>query len=287
MADIDIIRARSEDAGILTEVAVAAKGHWGYPAHWMAEWRTHFTVVPSYVVDSEVYTAVDPSGELIGWYGLVGNGRRLLLDELWVRPDHIGSGIGRALFNHALARAAALGAEEIELESDPNAAGFYERMGARQVGQRPAAPIDGVERYLPKFVMPVPNVVEDDPGSSSPVEKVNLAQKFSLFSEHWSPKLVAELNGQQVKLVKFQGPFVWHQHENEDELFLVVNGRFRIEFRDYHVWLEEGEFLVVPRGVEHRPVAEEEVHVLLFEPASTLNTGNTEGALTVSEIERL
>src|SRR6478735_10485793 len=103
---------------------------------------------------------------------------------------------------------------------------------------------------------------------------VNLMGKFGLFNEHWSPKVVGELNGQQVKLVKFQGEFVWHHHDHEDELFLVVKGRFRMEFRDRHVWLEEGEFLIVPRSVEHRPVADEEAHVLLFEPASTLNTGD-------------
>ncbi len=117
------------------------------------------------------------------------------------------------------------------------------------------------------------------------MDKVNLAQKFALFREHWKPKIVAELNGQQVKLVKFLGPFVWHHHEAEDELFLVVRGRFRMEFRDRHVWVEEGEFIVIPRGVEHRPVAEEEVHILLFEPASTLNTGNVQNELTVQELE--
>ena len=99
-----------------------------------------------------------------------------------------------------------------------------------------------------------------------------MREKFSLFSDHWKPKIVGDLNGQQVKLVKFAGAFVWHHHDTEDELFLVVEGRFRMEFRDRSVWLEKGEFLIVPRGVEHRPVAEEEVHVLLFEPASTLNT---------------
>jgi mannose-6-phosphate isomerase-like protein (cupin superfamily) len=119
------------------------------------------------------------------------------------------------------------------------------------------------------------------------MNKVNLAQKFELFTEHWSPKVVAELNGQQVKVVKFQGPFVWHHHEQEDELFLVVKGRFRMEFCDRHVWLEEGELLVVPRGVEHRPVAEEEVEVLLFEPASILNTGNVRGDLTVDRPQEL
>lgn len=119
------------------------------------------------------------------------------------------------------------------------------------------------------------------------MDKVNLQQKLASFADHWSPKVVGELNGQQVKLVKFQGPFHWHHHDDEDELFLVVKGRFRMELRDGDIWLEEGEFLVVPRGVEHRPVAEEEVHVLLFEPATTLNTGNVENERTVRELERI
>lgn len=114
-------------------------------------------------------------------------------------------------------------------------------------------------------------------------KKINIAEKLALFSEHWQPKIVGELNGQQVKLAKFQGEFVWHKHDHEDELFLVVKGRFRMEFRDRHTWLEVGEFLIVPRGVEHRPVAEEEVHVLLFEPASTLNTGNVRNDRTVHQ----
>lgn len=116
------------------------------------------------------------------------------------------------------------------------------------------------------------------------MDAINLAQKFALFSEHFHPRLVGELNGQHVKLVKFQGPFIWHHHEHEDELFLVVHGRFRMEFRYRHVWVEPGEFLIVPRGVEHRPVAEEEVHVLLFEPASTVNTGSAGGERTVAAI---
>ena len=119
------------------------------------------------------------------------------------------------------------------------------------------------------------------------MNKVNLREKFDSFSEQWSPKIVGELNGQQVKLVKFLGPFVWHHHDNEDELFFVVKGRFRMEFRDRHVWLEPGEFLIVPRGVEHRPVAEEEAQVLLFEPATTLNTGNVRHERTVDEPGRI
>ena len=119
------------------------------------------------------------------------------------------------------------------------------------------------------------------------MEKINLNQKLQLFQEHWKPKIIGELNGQMVKLVKFQGPFVWHHHEKEDEMFLVIKGRFRMEFRDRQVWLEEGEFLIVPRGVEHRPVADEEAHVLLFEPASVLNTGNVTNERTVPTLERI
>jgi len=119
------------------------------------------------------------------------------------------------------------------------------------------------------------------------VEKVNIAKKLSLFSDHWSPKIVGELNGQHVKLVKLLGEFVRHHHDEEDELFLVVDGRFKMELRDREVWIEEGEFIVVPRGVEHRPVAEEEVSVLLFEPASTLNTGNVKAEMTVAELDRI
>jgi mannose-6-phosphate isomerase-like protein (cupin superfamily) len=119
------------------------------------------------------------------------------------------------------------------------------------------------------------------------MEKVNIRQKLALFAEQWQPKIVGELNGQLVKLVKFQGPFVWHQHEGEDEMFLVIKGRFRMEYRDRSVWVEEGEFVIVPRGVEHKPVAEEEAHVLLFEPATTLNTGNVRSERTVAELERI
>ena len=108
------------------------------------------------------------------------------------------------------------------------------------------------------------------------MEKVNLAEKFALISEHWRPKVVGELNGQEIKLVKFQGEFPWHHHETEDEMFMAVKGNFRIEFRDKIVELNEGEFVIVPRCVEHRPVADEEVEVLLFEPANVKNTGNVE-----------
>ncbi len=106
------------------------------------------------------------------------------------------------------------------------------------------------------------------------MKKVNLSEKFALINEHWRPKVVGELNGQEVKLVKFQGEFPWHQHSNEDEMFMAMKGSFRIEFRDKIIEVNEGEFVIVPKGVEHRPVAENEVEVLLFEPARLLNTGN-------------
>lgn len=108
------------------------------------------------------------------------------------------------------------------------------------------------------------------------IKKVTLAEKFALIAEHWRPKVVGELNGQEVKLVKFKGEFPWHHHEDEDELFLAVNGKFSIEFRDTTIELMPGEFVIVPRGVEHRPVAEQEVEAMLFEPKNVRNTGNIE-----------
>ena len=122
---------------------------------------------------------------------------------------------------------------------------------------------------------------------STGMDKVNLAAKFALFADYWHPRIVGELNGQQVKLVKFQGEFIWHTHDAEDELFLVARGRFRMDLRDCPIWVEEGEFLIVPRGVEHRPVADSEVHVLLFEPATTVNTGDQAGEFTLDQPERL
>ncbi len=120
------------------------------------------------------------------------------------------------------------------------------------------------------------------------MEKVSLAEKFSLFTEPWSPRIVGEVQGMHVKVVKLKGEFIWHHHENEDEMFLVVKGRLLLKFRDRDVWLDEGEFLIIPRGVEHLPVAEEEVHVVLFEPVGTLNTGNiTDNEKTVANLKQL
>jgi mannose-6-phosphate isomerase-like protein (cupin superfamily) len=117
------------------------------------------------------------------------------------------------------------------------------------------------------------------------MDKVNLAQKFSLFQDYWSPKIVGELNDSYVKLVKLKGEFIWHHHETEDELFLVVKGNLLIKLRDRDILLEEGEFVVIPKGVEHLPIAEEEAHVLLLEPKTTLNTGNVYGEKTVENVE--
>jgi mannose-6-phosphate isomerase-like protein (cupin superfamily) len=119
------------------------------------------------------------------------------------------------------------------------------------------------------------------------MDKINIADKFAKISEYWKPYIAAELNGQHVKLDKLKGEFVFHHHEHEDEMFLVVKGRFRMEFGDRHDWINEGEFIVVPRGVEHRPVADEECWILLFEPASTLNTGNVVNERTLPRLERV
>jgi mannose-6-phosphate isomerase-like protein (cupin superfamily) len=116
------------------------------------------------------------------------------------------------------------------------------------------------------------------------MHKVNIAEKFTQFSDHWNPRIAGELNGQQVKLARLKGEFVWHRHEHEDELFLVIKGRLLMRLRDGDIEINEGEFLIVPRGVEHLPVADEEVQVLLFEPASTLNTGNLRNERTVDDL---
>ena len=119
------------------------------------------------------------------------------------------------------------------------------------------------------------------------MEQVNLARKFSLFQDFWSPKIVGEVNDSYIKLVKVKGEFVWHHHEAEDELFLVVKGRLLIRLRDRNIRLDEGEFAIIPRGVEHQPAADEEAHILLLEPKSTVNTGNVTNERTVANLERI
>lgn len=119
------------------------------------------------------------------------------------------------------------------------------------------------------------------------MEKVNLAEKFSRFDEYWSPRIVGELNDSYVKLAKFKGEFIWHKHEAEDELFLVIKGHLQIKLRDREIHLDAGEFVIVPRGIEHLPIAESEAHILLLEPRTTLNTGDALSARTVKELQRL
>ncbi len=119
------------------------------------------------------------------------------------------------------------------------------------------------------------------------IEKVNLSEKFAKFSEHWKPKIVGEVNDAYIKVVKVKGEFVWHHHDNEDELFLIVKGRLRMKLRDREITLNPGEFVIIPRGVEHLPVADEEVHLVLLEPKTTLNTGNVQNERTVPVLERI
>ncbi|HSX03584.1 MAG TPA: cupin domain-containing protein [Rhabdochlamydiaceae bacterium] len=119
------------------------------------------------------------------------------------------------------------------------------------------------------------------------IKKVNIKQKLSLFSDYWNPRVIGELNGQQVRIAKFQGEFTWHHHEKEDELFLVIKGRLLMKLRDQEIWLEEGEMIIIPAGVEHLPVAPEEAHILLFEPAATKNTGNVKEERTRKNLKHL
>lgn len=119
------------------------------------------------------------------------------------------------------------------------------------------------------------------------IQKINIKDKFQTFSDYWNPRIIGELNGQHVKIAKLKGEFVWHHHENEDELFLVVKGKLLMKLRDRDIWLEEGEMIIIPAKVEHMPVANEEVHILLFEPASTLNTGNVTNERTKKDLEKL
>jgi len=119
------------------------------------------------------------------------------------------------------------------------------------------------------------------------IDKVNLTEKLSRFAEHWSPKIAGEVNDAYVKLVKFKGEFMWHHHENEDEMFFVVKGCFTMKLRERDIEVVEGEFIIIPRGVEHKPVAQEECHVVLIEPRSTLNTGNVRNERTLPKLERI
>jgi GNAT superfamily N-acetyltransferase len=148
---VEVRRAATEDAVALSRIAFAAKAHWGYPERWMERWRDDLTITPEFIRQNEVQVAT-VEGEQAGFYALVGEGRRIELEHLWVTPEHIGTGIGRALFEHAVRTAASIGAEVLGIEADPNAEGFYRRMGARRVGEI-VYEIDGRERVLPLLAM--------------------------------------------------------------------------------------------------------------------------------------
>jgi GrpB-like predicted nucleotidyltransferase (UPF0157 family)/mannose-6-phosphate isomerase-like protein (cupin superfamily) len=208
------------------------------------------------------------------------------------RPMRTGSVVHDATTFYLHVHVIAVSSPEVEalrsfrdrLRSDPNLLAAYVATKRTIIAE---GCTDSVDYSIRKGEFIMQRSKDGTDKGSKTVEKVKLRNKFALFSERWSPKIVGELNGQQVKLVKFEGPFVWHHHDNEDELFLVVKGRFRMEFRDRHIWVNEGEFLIVPHGIEHRPVAEDEAHVLLFEPASTLNTGNVRNERTLEQLERI
>ncbi len=119
------------------------------------------------------------------------------------------------------------------------------------------------------------------------MNKINIEEKLKLINDHWNPRIAGELNGQQIKLAKFKGEFIWHRHDNEDEMFLVLKGSFKMELRDRTIELKEGEFIIIPKGTEHKPVADEEVSVMLFEPAATLNTGQIVNELTKTDLEKI
>ena len=153
--EVEIVRAEPGDAGILTRIAFAAKSYWGYPERWIEQWQEALTITPEFISDNEVYAAVFEE-EMGGFYALVERGREVELEHLWVLPEHVGTGIGRALFDHAFRRAAALGAATLSIEADPNAEGFYQRMGARRVGEN-VYEIEGHRRELPLLILEVPS----------------------------------------------------------------------------------------------------------------------------------
>jgi GNAT superfamily N-acetyltransferase len=150
---VDVLKARPDDAGALTRVSFDAKRYWGYPERWIARWNESLTITPDFVRRNEVYAAL-VEGEIVGFYALVGEGERVELEHLWVSPEHIGTGVGRALFDHAVRRAASLGARFLGIEAEPNAEGFYRRMGARRVAEI-SYPIEGQKRTLPLLVFEV------------------------------------------------------------------------------------------------------------------------------------
>ena len=155
-SEVDVRRATPEDAEVLTHIALAAKRHWGYPERWILRWTGGLTITPEFVRNNEVHAATVEGERTVGFYALVGEGRRIELEHLWVTPEYIGKGVGRMLFDHALGKAASLGAETLRLEADPNAEGFYRKMGAERVGEN-VYEIEGQRRVLPLMAVEVGN----------------------------------------------------------------------------------------------------------------------------------
>lgn len=231
------------------------------------------------------YLLVDVDGKL-GAFALLRHGAThpsvhgdmpVEIQRFYVDHDFHGSGVAAHLMDACLETAKTRGGRTVWLgvwEENPKAIRFYEKHDFVEVGKALFHMGTDVQHD---------RVMARSIGRAPIPDKVSLAEAFKQIDEHWQPRIAGSLNGQEVKLAKFQGAFVWHHHEHEDEMFLVHRGRFTMEFRDRSVVLEAGDFLVVPRGVEHRPVAEEEVEVVLFEPAGTLNTGNVRNERTVAQ----
>ena len=217
------------------------------------------------------YLVVEDGAEVVACGGVASEGDGVA-SLCWtvVRRERQGEGVGRRLLEACHTEARQLpGVRRIRLDTIPTVAPFFRKLGYRVV----SVDTDG---YAPGM---------DRVNMAMGLAPVSLAAKLSLIREHWSPRVVGELNGQHVKLAKLLGEFVWHRHEREDELFLVLKGELELQLRDGVVTLREGEFFIVPRGVDHKPVAREEVHLLLLEPASTLNTGNVRSERTVESPE--
>lgn len=203
-------------------------------------------------------------------------------DNIWalfVHPDFENKGIGKELHRIMMDWYFSTGKEKCWLGTAPGTRAqiFYSKQGWKETGMHGKEVKFEITADEWKFYCKC----------FSDIKKVNISEKLSLFSDHWNPRIAGELNGQHIKLVKFKGEFVWHKHDDEDEMFYVLKGRFSMQFRDKTIEIRENEFLIVPKGVEHRPVAAEEVSVMLFEPVTTLNTGDTESDLTRKELQKI
>lgn len=228
--------------------------------------------------EMQLYVAVSSSGEIIGTIGGSANGAEGHIRGMAVRQAWQGCGAAAALLQAIEEDLWQRRCRFITLDTTAplrRAIRFYEKHGYRATGK--VASFFGMELF--EF--------EKQAKEGRTVDVVNLEQKFSLFSEPWSPKIIGEVNDSYVKAVKFRGEFVWHHHDNEDELFLVTRGMLRMKFRDREEVIRPGEFIIVPRGVEHLPVADEETYVILLEPKSTLNTGNVKNERTREVLDRL